>query len=167
MAPDTLKISIRKAFADVRYPAHCGINAACARDTWISDRRVLKRLTRKTDYRGPWWNVPEEHLTNSLGFSYLDPKGVEFYLPALMTLAIDKSSYGVLKILAWELNPESFEDEDDVDLYGYFTWRLSKIEGEKRRVCREFLHHLHEAIAPFGLEEALSVERALNHHYWR
>ncbi|MES2820226.1 MAG: DUF6714 family protein [Pseudomonadota bacterium] len=165
MHPNILKALIRNAFCNIRFPEHCGINAANARDRWVSDARVLRRLTRKYDYRGPWWKVPDEHLENSLGFNYLDPKGVEFYLPALMILAIDQPSYGTLTFLGWELNPARHEDE--INTYNYFKWRLSRIQGAKKEACLAFLNYLAGALRVFSTEEATAVQQALEHPFWR
>ena len=164
MQPDILKEHIRSAFLDARFPEHCGVNAARARDEWVSDKRVLRRLTRKNDYRGPWWNVPDEHLNNSLGFNYLDPRGFEFYLPALMTLAINKPSYGVLSILAWELNPA--KHDDDAEIYKHFKWRLSRIRGAKREACVSFLSYLSCLLQQFSAEDATGIAKAIEHPFW-
>lgn len=164
MHSNKLKENIHSAFTNLRFPEHCGINAARARDEWISDARVLKRLTRKADYRGYWWDVPEEHLKNSLGFNYLDPKGIEFYLPALMTLAIDKPSYPILSILAWELNPKNHDE--DADIYKHFQWRFSKIKHAKKEACLDFLIYLSNSIQQFSPEDAAAIKKAHEHPFW-
>lgn len=82
---ERLKLGIEKAFNEVEFPEHRGIKAAEAMDDWVSDEDRLREITRRQDFHGPWQKVPIEHIRgNSLGFNYLDAKGVVYYLPAFL-----------------------------------------------------------------------------------
>jgi hypothetical protein len=58
------------------------------RDDYAQDEDV-RRVTLEKDYRGEWWEVPERELCECvLARAYLDSDGVQFYLPAYLSLAL-------------------------------------------------------------------------------
>ena len=149
-----------------------------AQDDWISDRDLLLRITAQQDIHGEWWEIPYQELRDcSLAISYLDSAGVEFYLPAYMTMALDEFTYPTYRCVLGSLDPNSAEadarlreyfrdrlsrrayaqalallqphysDADD-ELRENFIGKMSRIEGEKRRVCIRFLEFLRRAFDP-------------------
>ncbi len=168
---EALKLEIHNAFGDVEFPKHCGIRAAILRDNWVNDKDLLAKETKAKDYCGHWWDVPEEHISGqSLAFNYLDAEGVEFYLPAYMTLAINKPVYKNLITLAYELTPSEETGPDDKGLYDHFCKKYSNITGLKREVTIKFMQFLIESLNECtGLIpewEGQDVEKALSHVYW-
>ena len=157
---------IREAYIDAKFPDHCGIMAAQHMDDWVSDSAELRKLTLELDFNGSWWDVPEDHITgNSLGFNYLDSKGVVFYLPAFMTLALKKPIYSNLSTLIFYLNPP---DKSDKELYGYFLNNFSLIIGDKKAACMSFLRALKSLAEelPDGTIDIRNIENAMSHEFW-
>ena len=165
---EELKKEIIEAFKDVSFPSHCGIHAAEAIDDRVSDPIELRKITKKMDFSGKWWDIPEEHISgNSLGFNYLDSEGVLYYLPAFMLLAIEKPIYKNLHTLAWELSPTVELEPDDKGLYKHFREKFSKITGNKRIVCIKFMHFLKEKLSTISALDAEDIEKAIKHEYWQ
>ena len=74
--------TISNAFAGVPQPEEITLHVAEAQDNYDY---AGAELHRKKDFRGPWQEVPEQHLENcQYALSYLDPVGFRFYLPAFM-----------------------------------------------------------------------------------
>ena len=121
---------IRAAFGQVPFPEHCGLRAAMAMDDCISDPDVLRQITTDDDIRGEWWEIPPQELrTCSLGISYLDAAGVEFYLPAYLMLALDDFTYPDYRSVVETLDPQSAAG--DAKLREYFTDRFSRNRYER------------------------------------
>lgn len=88
---ESLINSIRKEFAGVSFPLHCGLHGAIAKDDWIDDEGTMREITQREDYIGEWWNVPREHLlSNMMALSYFDALGMAFYLPSYMAAVIEE-----------------------------------------------------------------------------
>ena len=91
ISTESLIAGIRREFAAVPFPLHCGLHAAMARDDWVDDEVTLAEITKHQDFIGEWWNVPAEHLQSCMmALSYLDAGGMIFYLPAFMTALIER-----------------------------------------------------------------------------
>ncbi|MBI39755.1 MAG: hypothetical protein CMF59_09155 [Leptospiraceae bacterium] len=74
--------SIQAAFHGVPQPAKITLHVAEAHDNYDYGHDADHR---KKDYRGPWQEIPDEHIENcQCALSYLDPEGFRFYLPAFM-----------------------------------------------------------------------------------
>ena len=60
------------------------------KDNWVSDPDVLAKITADQDLKGEWWQIPDKELQECfLGYAHLDASGIEFYLPAYLTLALN------------------------------------------------------------------------------
>jgi len=72
---------------------------------------------------------------------YLDASGREFYLPAYLTVALNGRNINHYRhaVLLLDVYPE----EDDENMRKHLISRLSKIKGEKKQVCIEFLEYVH------------------------
>ncbi len=159
---------IREAFLHAKFPDHMGLISAEAVDDWITDQKILRKLTEQEDFCGSWWDVPESHLSRgSLGLNYLDSIGMAFYLPAFMTLALEKPEYSNISKLVWELNP--IYDEDEEELYAHFLEKMAMITGERKKVCIKFLEFAKEALLINGhgaISEIEDINKALHHEFW-
>lgn len=160
---------IRDAFEDVEFPYHMGLIAAEEVDNWVNDKDILRKLTEQRDFHGPWWEIPESHLTRgSLGLNYLDSTGMAFYLPAFMTLALRKPELKNISPLVFELNP--VYEENESDLFELFCDKLSKIQGKRKEVCVKFLYYMKEVLLLQGYPQIYDVQdinMALQHDFWR
>ncbi len=160
---------IRQSFEDAEFPYHMGLIAAEAVDDWICDKKVLQELTQKHDFQGAWWDIPESHLTRgSLGLNYLDSTGMAFYLPAFMTLSLEKPEYKYVSPLVFELNPVHEGDEDD--LYSLFCDKFSKIKGKRKEVCIKFLKYMKEVLLMSGhhhISDIEDIDVTLKHEFWK
>ena len=98
-AAELLKCEIRDAFEHVPFPGHRGLRAAMAMDNWISDAAQLANITADQDIHGEWWDILVEELRAcSLGITYLDAAGFEFYLPAYLTAALNHHTYADYRV---------------------------------------------------------------------
>jgi len=117
------------------------------RDNWVSDPDVLAKITADQDLKGEWWQIPDKELQDcSLGYAHLDASGIEFYLPAYLTLALNGRDINHYSDAFYQLRVDP-EEEDDEDIRKddrkFLISRLSKIKGEKKQVCIEFLEYVH------------------------
>ena len=140
-AEEQLRQRIRGVFGSVPFPKHCGLRAGMEVDNWVSDPDVLAKITADQDLKGEWWQIPDKELQECfLGYAHLDASGIEFYLPAYLTLALngrDINHYGHAVFLL------KVDIEGDEDMTEILISRLSKIKGEKKQVCIEFLEYVH------------------------
>lgn len=161
--------NIRNEFAEVSFPLHCGLHAAVAKDDWVSDEKTLREITSQKDYIGSWWDVPRDHLHQCMtALSYLDAAGIEFYLPAYMTAAIESPELFDIpgkRSSSWLIVITMTPDTEDSTLLEYFLDRFSRIIGSKKQVCREFLEHIacHDDYSEHARELALA---ALASKFW-
>ena len=163
---DSIKKEIKSAFKDATFPTHLGIRAAEVIDDWVSDPEVLKEITKKEDFKGNWWDIPEEHISgNGLGFNYLDSEGIEYYLPAFMTLAIEKPIYKNLNTLLYALDPGY--NDDEVDLYKHYCDRFSRVKGKRKEVTFKFLHYLREQLEIISIYDLEHINKVIAHDYWQ
>lgn len=168
-AAELLIQRIREGFGEVPFPSHCGLHSAVAMDDWIDDEHVVREITQREDYIGDWWNVPKEHLLRCMmALSYLDASGIEYYLPAYMKAVIEEpSAFDEARIRAssWQVVHTFLPDDEDPELKGYFQERFSKIDGRKKRVCREFLQYVANC-AEYNEHAREIAKEALAHEFW-
>jgi hypothetical protein len=139
---EQLRQRIRGVFGSVPFPKHCGLRAGMEKDNWVSDPDVLAKITADQDLKGEWWQIPDKELQKCfLGAMYLDASGREFYLPAYLTVALNGRNINHYRhaVLLLDVYPE----EDDENMRKHLISRLSKIKGEKKQVCIEFLEYVH------------------------
>ena len=139
---EQLRQRIRGVFGSVPFPKHCGLRTGMEGDNQVSDPDVLAKITADQDLKGEWWQIPDKELQDCfLGYAHLDASGIEFYLPAYLTLALNgrKINDYLNAFYCFRIDPE----EDDEDTRKFTIWRLSKIKGEKKQVCIEFLEYVH------------------------
>ena len=152
-------------FGSVTFPAHQGIRAAMAADDWISDPEKLAQITAEKDIHGEWWEIPEEELQYcTLGLCYLDSAGIEFYLPAYITMALKNLRYIDYIHVIDHLDPDLDGD------YTYFYQRFEKIQGEKKRICIRFLEYLLLNLDPSGYHEKSvrdDIKKILQYSFWK
>lgn len=167
MTDQKLLKEIRLVFDSVEFPSHLGIKAAELVDRWVSDSEVLKKATLDNDYHGPWYKVPEEHISgNGLGFNYLDPKGVIFYLPAFMTLAIKKPTYKNLTCIANAMSPPNLDEEKGELLFNHFSNRFALLNEDQKNICVKFLYCIKENLRTFSKYDLEDLEETISHKYW-
>ena len=168
MSVVSLITDIRKEFACVPFPSHCGLHAAMAQDDWVDDEDVLAAITRREDLVGDWWDVPIDHLQRCMmALSYLDADGMAFYLPAYMTALIERPERfdGRTQSSSWQVVHAMLPDRKDPELDRYFLSRFSSIDGGRRRVCREFLAHVSGGDA-YNEHAREIAQEALAHEFW-
>lgn len=155
---------IHDAFKDAEFPSHLGLIAAESIDDWVTDKKVLKDLTLKHDFHGPWWEIPESHLKqSSLGLNYVDSIGMAFYLPAIMTLSLKEST--IIGSLIEQL--DSVFENDTEGLYEHFCNKMSKIDGKRKKVCIEFMNYMKEILMLQGhIYYVTRINKALKHEFW-
>jgi len=157
---------IHLAFGDVPFPNHCGWHAAIAIDDWIDDPITLEKITKEKDIKDKWWNIPSDELGDCyMAQCYLDAKGVEFYLPAYLVIALrDTSKSKYYALTSWLLPPSK---NKDYDLYLYFLERFSKIDKIKRQICLRAIAFIQE----YKLDETdyslkKDINNILQHDFW-
>mgnify|MGYP005809886437 FL=1 len=160
---------IHEEFGSIPFPTHCGLYAAMAMDDWISDETELRKITLEKDYIGEWWDVPLEHLKDCLHYSlcYLDSSGVEFYLPAYMVALLrfpEQFDYPKCSS-AWSVIIHFRLNDDDDELREYSRDKFSRIDGGKKRVCREFLQYV-AACPLYNNHAAELAKEALENDFW-
>ena len=132
---------IRAVFGPITFPTHKGLRAAMAADDWVSDPETLAQITAKEDIHGEWWEIPEEELKScTLALCYLDASGIEFYLPAYLSMTLQDLKYENYNHILFLLDPGA-EGEDE-ELYEYFCQQFEKITKGKKKVCIKFLEYL-------------------------
>ena len=177
-AREQLRDEIRAVFGSVPFPAHQGLRAAMAGDDWVSDPAILLQITAEQDIHGEWWEIPPRELEEcTLAISYLDAAGVEFYLPAYMTMALDDLVCPKYRDVVGSHDPDSAGADDALRAYfrdrlsrGAYRWvlhflsppyadgddelrehfrdKLSRIDGGKKTVCVKFLQFLRKEFDP-------------------
>ena len=161
---------IHHEFQSVPFPLHCGLHAAVAKDDWISDKIVLKKITQNQDFIGKWWDVPEKHLVECMmALDYLDGKGMEFYLPSYMTLLVKKPiAFDVphVKSSSWQVLYTMLPpDGIDQDLVAHFKEQFSRIVGGKRMVCIQFMDYVSKCES-YDHHARKIAKEALDHEFW-
>lgn len=141
-AEEQLIQRIRGVFGSLPFPKHCGLRAGMEVDYWVSDPDVLAKITADQDLKGEWWQIPDKELQDCfLGYAHLDASGIEFYLPAYLTLALNgRNINDYSNAFYWLLNVDPAEDDED--MRKFLISQLSKIKGEKKQVCIEFLEYV-------------------------
>ena len=168
ISSESLVASIRREFAAVPFPSHCGLHAAMAQDDWVDDAATLTEITKRDDFVDGWWNVPIEHLQSCMmALSYLDAHGIAFYLPAYMVALVERpadfdtagraSSFQVVLAM---LPPDR-----DPELKRYFLSRFSSIDGARKHVCRQFLIYISESGA-YDEHAKRAAREAMAHEFW-
>lgn len=166
-AREQVREAIRAAFGPVPFPSHCGLRGALLIDEWRADPALLRRTTAQQDIHGEWWEIPAHELRAcALAIAYLDAAGVEFYLPAYLTLALDDLSRARLWALNF-LDPEINGVDEDPKRRDLFHQRLSRIVGAKRNACIAFLDFVQSQSMPQEPEIARDARRILQHPFWR
>jgi hypothetical protein len=167
---DTLRKVIRTAFSSVPFPVHRGLRAAASMDGWNTDPIRLAGMTAEQDVHGEWWEIPAcELLEWRLGLMYLDAEGVEFYLPAYLTMALEEWIRLKVKLVLEALDPgEESSSKEGLELARYFEQRFVRIVGSKRGACVGFLdyavQHLDPADELSGHEVAVRIRA---HDFWK
>ena len=139
-----------------------------AQDDWVDDEYVLAEITRSEDFTGEWWNVPIEHLRSCMmALSYLDAKGMAFYLPAYMTALIERPEDfdTATRSASWQVVLTMLPADKDPEQKQYFLRRFAFIDVERKRVCREFLAYLSEHDA-YHEHARQTAKDALVHEFW-
>lgn len=169
VSAESLSKSIRKEFAGVPFPSHCGLHAAMAKDDWVDDEGTLREITRREDYIGEWWNVPRAHLLQCMmALSYLDAPGMAFYLPAYMTAVLEepeKFDEPGLRSSSWQVIHTMLPNDEDPELERYFFGQFSKFSGAMKRICREFLVYV-AACSAYNDHARQIAKEALAHEFW-
>ena len=175
---ESLNAQLFAAFAEIPFPRF-GLRATRAMDDWISDETILVEITATQDFHGEWWEISEEELkTYALdAMCYLEPAGVEFYLPAYLLRAVNNLDYrSYSSIVNWLNPPQKREDETEdefQEMYNLFCHRLSKIVGRKRQVCKSVLVFLVEKISCYEINSYCKetmlkeIQQILTHSYWQ
>lgn len=131
-------------------------------DTWITDAAQLTNITADRDIHGEWWEIPADELrTCSLGISYLDAAGVEFYLPAYLTAALTHGTYPDYRAALTLLDPNLVDD------YELFRESLASVKGRRWDACVKFLKFAaHQLQTDDPLNAPGKVQRILEHKFW-
>lgn len=163
---DVLLRDIEHAFKDVPFPDHRGLHAALAMDNWVDDEGELKRITSSKDYSGDWRSVPVAHLAKcgSLALNYLDAKGVRFYLPAFMAMAVRSLTIEALSPLLTFLNPVPLGG--DPELLGNFREKFSLLNVQQKKVVVEFLKVMKVYFSKSNVRAVPIVDQILGHPFW-
>jgi dUTPase len=159
---------IYKAFGDIEFPIHCGLQGALAKDEWIDDDIEIAKITQEKDIKGKWWEIPYRELDNiHLAQCYLDAKGVLFYLPAfLLYLLNDKSKRKYHALLSW-LNPPNQLD-DEYELYPYFIEQFSLLNKSQKDVSIKVLKYIKRYIInPKDTITQQEIEEILKNKFWQ
>lgn len=136
-------------------------------DEWRADPALLLKVTAEQDIHKEWWEIPPRELQECvLAVAYLDAAGVEFYLPAYLTLTLEDLSRARLWALNF-LDPEINGVDEDPDRRNLFFERLSRITGAKRDACIAFLDFVRAQSIPYEPEIASDAGRILQHEFWR
>ena len=160
-----IKNKLRETFGDVPFPYHCGMNAAIAKDDWISDPEELKNITRSKDVKGKWWEIPaDEFILCSLASCYFDANATEFYLPAYMNIVIEDTTYKNYNTLISWLTPG--ENNSEYDFYDHFQSKFTNISGSKRIMCREVLEYVRSHLEPNDTYSGKKIDQILAHEFW-
>jgi hypothetical protein len=164
----TLLEELRTAFGHVAFPSHQGLRASMAVD-WHTPQEELPGITERDDIKGEWWEIPSTELyAAELGMSYLDARGVEFYLPAYLRAAMD--DVGRKRLWVLPLLDPTLRD-DDAEMRAYFEERLSRIDRARAVVCLKVLRYLRSRLGDYigGGEEfdIEQIDRILRHSFWQ
>src|SRR5690606_23087778 len=128
---------------------------------------LLGKVTAEQDIHAQWWEIPARELQEGvLAIAYLDAVGVEFYMPAYLTLALGDLSRARLWALNF-LDPEINGVDEDPRRRDLFFERLSRIVDAKRSACIAFLDFVRAQSMPDAPEVAADADRILRHAYWR
>jgi hypothetical protein len=166
---EMLRAVLRCAFGPVAFPAHRGLRAAATMDEWNTDPRALADITAQQDLQGEWWEIPARELfEQSLGLTYLDAQGLEFYLPAYLSMALEDWTHRKIRLALEALDPgEPRGEQECAELLAYFEERLARIVGPKRSACLDFLEfavlHLDPAEEFSGHADAVRIRA---HPFW-
>lgn len=165
---ESLVTSIRREFAAVPFPSHCGLHAAMAQDDWVDDELTLAKITKREDFVGEWWDVPIAHLRSCMmALSYLDAHGIAFYLPAYMTALVARPADfdSASRASSFQVVLTMLPPDNDSELKPYFLSRFSLIEGARKQVCRQFLTYLSESDA-YDERATRTAREAVAHEFW-
>lgn len=158
--------AIKEAFGSVSFPNHMGLRAAKAVDGWISDKDVLARITREEDIIADWWDIPNAELDQcTLGLSYLDSEGIDFYLPAYMCRHVKTPTKGKFPFVIMIMDPNIIWSEPP--LRELFESRFSKINSAKKLACRLFLERMKERYSESVTGRIGQIDGVLEHSFWQ
>jgi len=150
---------IRTAFSDVPFPEHLGLRAAMSLDWYGSGE------PSPLEIHAPWWEIPFDELREcELGATYLDPAGIEFYLPAYLTMDL------ILSTRFTFLTALSLLDPEYGDLYERFLRLNARIVGKKKRACRSYLQFARTRAIEGTEYEKTDIDRLtriLDHDFWK
>ena len=161
-----LKEEIRDTFGDVPFPSYRGLRAAQAIDDWVSDPEILQNITGTKDIKAKWWEIPYDELNKYLiADSYLDASGIEFYLPAILTMALEEQNQLNLDRALSILDPNPGNSMDQ-GLNDYFCARFSKINVKKREVCIKFMKLIKPLLNEENCYSQKDVDLILRDKFW-
>ena len=135
---------IEAAFKDVKRQDGVTFHQAIARDDRASEKEELE--ARKLDRDEYWQDVPDELLKNEGSFlTFLDDKGLRYYLPASMRCALrhsDESSYLIESIL-YRFFPISRKQGKPSDFVSNFVKNL-QLTKEQCQVIYQFMKYFED-----------------------
>ena len=80
----------------------------------VSDPDVLAKITADQDLKGEWWQIPDKELQDCFqGYAHLDASGIEFYLPAYLTVALNGRNINHYRHSFYHLLIDPEEDDEE------------------------------------------------------
>lgn len=130
--PNRLSAKLRKVFSDSKYPEHLTLRAAEKMDDWIDDPQELASLSKTLDEQMDWWSLDTSLLkSHTLALSYLDCIGVRFYLPAYLTMLLNRDGLKCARDVSHLVLPPT----NSGPLSTYFTERFALFNTDQKQVC--------------------------------
>lgn len=154
----TLTKQITEAFADVKLADGISLREAHALDKQALPSR--RSQARSKDQLESWQTIPDKDLeTYASDFSFLDAKGVLYYLPAFMLYSLRdrprSPPSSLVEGIIYALTPVERED-------AWFVQRFALLNSAQQRAVHSFLNWKLNHAEDIG--EALEISNALE--YW-
>ena len=138
---ESLLAQIEAAFQDVPFvgPGHPSLYQAEAADNY-------EECDQSRDHKGSWQTIPLAHfLECSWALSYLDGKGLQYYLPALMSYWLADIPSKARSNWIFESLMYTFAiDRNSPTLYAYAKERFSILTIPQKQVILAFLRYERE-----------------------
>ncbi len=149
---------IEQAFGDVKLEDGISLSQSELYDEYVTDKKSLAKARAK-DTEESWTQIAKEkidkyHIGSIGGLSFLDEKGMRFYLPAFMTNELkfneqeENSEYGYVDDLIYTLTPPRSKSRGE---YKYFLDRFGNFTKDQVNAIVQFLNYLLED--PNDIEE--------------